>query len=452
MEECMSEINNILETMEFPEIVNIMEYEQLVEVVAILMDDLINNDPLIYTKISFSENIVEYITELLEIQLEPLDTEAIYLYMDKAIYAGILNYHTYICPVRSFKKSFIRRSPNIKQMDEKLDYLKNIPQPEQGTNDWYIFRHKFLTASSIWKVFGTERMRDQLIYGKCCPLNIEKYNYINTESPLHWGHKYEPLSLLWYESKFNTTVSDYGCIPHKTLHYLAASPDGINTDKTSSRYGRMVEVKNIVNRDINGIPKTEYWIQMQIQMEVCMLNECDFLETRFIEYENKEEFDNDGEFHCTKDGKLKGIMMYFIKDGKPLYEYAPLNLTETAFEQWELNIMNKYSNLSWIKNIYWRLDEVSCILVLRNKLWFKQVKPQFEEVWNIIIHDKQHGYEDRAPRRRDKIKPSPNIQISKCYINTEDLLENGTPNTMVKPSSEENLIKIITENYKDSDV
>ena len=34
---------------------------------------------------------------------------------------------------------------------------------------------------------------------------------------------------------------------------------------------------------LDGIPKKEYWIQMQLQMEVCDLDECDFLETRFIE-------------------------------------------------------------------------------------------------------------------------------------------------------------------------
>ena len=75
----------------------------------------------------------------------------------------------------------------------------------------------------------------------------------------------------------------------------------------------------------------EYWIQMQIQMEVCNLNECDFLETRFIEYENETEFLNDGTFRYTKDGKRKGIIMYFINDGQPHYEYSPWNINKTNF-------------------------------------------------------------------------------------------------------------------------
>ena len=68
----------------------------------------------------------------------------------------------------------------------------------------------------------------------------------------------------------------------------------------------------IVNRKITGIPKEEYWIQMQLQMETCNLNECDFLETRFCEYESKEEFEKDGTFTTSLDGKPKGIIMYYI--------------------------------------------------------------------------------------------------------------------------------------------
>ena len=51
----------------------------------------------------------------------------------------------------------------------------------------------------------------------------------------------------------------------------------------------MLEIKNIVNREITGIPKNEYWIQTQIQMETCDLSFCDFVETRIKEFSNEEE-------------------------------------------------------------------------------------------------------------------------------------------------------------------
>ena len=99
----------------------------------------------------------------------------------------------------------------------------------------------------------------------------------------------------------------------------------------------MLEIKNIVNRDITGIPKEEYWIQMQLQMEVCNLNECDFLETRFKEYENEDDFINDSYnhddqlFHLTSNNELKGSIIYFIKENKPYYQYSPIYATKNQY-------------------------------------------------------------------------------------------------------------------------
>ena len=90
-----------------------------------------------------------------------------------------------------------------------------------------------------------------------------------------------------YKKLYNTNITDFGCIKHSQYSCIGASPDGINTDITNPRLEECLEIKNIVNREINGIPKFEYWIQMQVQMETCDLNECDFLETKFVEYENE---------------------------------------------------------------------------------------------------------------------------------------------------------------------
>ena len=78
------------------------------------------------------------------------------------------------------------------------------------------------------------------------------------------------------------------------------------------RYGRMLEIKNPFSRKITGIPKFEYWIQMQIQMETCDFNECDFLETKFVEYNSEQEFIEDGSFNLSADGKEKGVLEYLL--------------------------------------------------------------------------------------------------------------------------------------------
>ena len=127
------------------------------------------------------------------------------------------------------------------------------------------------------------------IVGKCKPIDKKKYNGVNTESAFHFGHKFEPLSTNFYEFLYNTKIGEFGCIRHDKYNIIGASPDGINILKKNKRFGRLLEIKNPKSRVITGIPKKEYWVQMQIQMEVWNLNECDFLETKFEEYKNEEE-------------------------------------------------------------------------------------------------------------------------------------------------------------------
>ena len=249
--------------------------------------------------------------------------------------------------------------------------------------------------------------------------NDDKNKMINTNTTLHWGQKYEPLSVMIYEYLYNTTVEDFGCIQHKTYKFIGASPDGINIDINSDRYGRMLEIKNVVNREITGIPKKEYWIQMQLQMEVCDLNDCDFLETKFTEYSDYQNYYNESSIvinngtqydthNITKDGNYKGIIIYFhTKEGRPHYEYMPLKISSIDdINDWENTIILKYEsepyNYIFIKNIYWKLEKMSCIYVERNKKWFEDNIKQLEKVWNIIEQERITGFEHRAPSKKNK--------------------------------------------------
>ena len=309
-------------------------------------------------------------------------------------------------------------------MSNKISYIENKPQPEQRTPEWYQFRQNLITASNAWKAFKSQATINQLILEKCKPIDVSKYDSINTGSPMHHGNKYEELSIMFYENKYKTKIKDYGCIKHDKYDFIGASPDGINVDKTSSRYGRMLEIKNPTSRELTGIPKEDYWIQMQLQMETCNLNECDFLETVFKEYDSQEEFMEDGTFTYSDKHELKGIIIYFMKEGKPHYEYMPLYLSEIDFEIWENKIMEKNSNLTWITNIYWRLENYSCILVLRNKLWFKYAIPKIENVWDIIIKEKVSGYEHRLPKKNTR--PSRSNSLTEppkntCLLNINNL-------------------------------
>ena len=359
-----------------------------------IIETTLTDKPLLYSEYNFETYICELTFDCLVELFEPIQDLPLCDIESAVEHAFVLLY-----PQRSYPISFVINAPKVSKLKSQLSYLQNVPQPDQRTDEWYHFRSKYLTASSIWKAFGSEKSRNELIYNKCKPVDIEKYKTVNVDSAMHWGQKYEPISVEWYEREYKTGVSDFGCIPHKRIEYLAASPDGIVTDETSDRYGRMLEIKNIVNRDITGIPKTDYWIQMQLQMEVCDLDECDFLETRFIEYDNYVDFKEDGTFNYTKENKPKGIIMYFDRDGIPLYEYAPIGISEKEFEHWEQQQHERHKNITWVTNLYWRLEEVSCVLVLRNHIWFQGAKPILDDIWGIIQREKVEGCEHRAPNK-----------------------------------------------------
>ena len=50
------------------------------------------------------------------------------------------------------------------EINMKLEYLKSIPQPQQKSLEWYDFRYNLISASNLWKIFGTESQRNSLIY------------------------------------------------------------------------------------------------------------------------------------------------------------------------------------------------------------------------------------------------------------------------------------------------
>ena len=313
----------------------------------------------------------------------------------------------------------------------KINYLHSQPQHTQRTPAWYDFRNNLITASNAYKIFETNATRNQIIYEKCTAFTKRETNiediatpHINTESPLHWGQKYEPVSVLMYEKMSETKIEEFGCIKHSKYDFLGASPDGIITDPASPKYGRMLEIKNIVNREIDGIPKKEYWIQMQLQMEVCELNECDFLETHFIEYENEQDFlhdyeiDSDSEAHFTEtnNGELKGIIMYFSKEGIPTYIYKPLDMNKTEFDVFE-NEKMEATEMSWIKNIYWKLKTISCVLVKRNRRWFQDNISEIQDLWNIIKRERTGDYSHRVPnKRRTSVATVADKSKNKCLI------------------------------------
>jgi putative phage-type endonuclease len=280
--------------------------------------------------------------------------------------------------------------------------IVEAPQPAQRSAEWYEFRHRtMLTASTMAKVFGTEAARNSLIYEKCAPLNVSRFP-VNVANPMHHGVKYEAASLQMYQEIYGVEVTEFGCVRHPRHPYIGASPDGVVTDPASTRFGRMVEIKNIVNRDITGVPSAAYWVQMQFQMEVCGLRECDFVETRFIEYASREA--------CVADTnrRWRGAVLHFVAIGDdsytPRYVFTPpeadMNDDQYIDEWMEREVAARADTHELYGEAYWYNDEFSCVLVHRADAWIRAALPMVAETWATIERERAEGYLHRYPKTK----------------------------------------------------
>ena len=353
-------------------------------------------------------------------------------------------YHKVGCQKRSFIHDHVIDEINqstkqkLERYQSQINYLMNVPQPEQRTPEWYEFRYNHITGSNAWKIFSTDSARRQLYYEKLVPQDVKSsggYSSNNlSDNPMNWGHKYEPLTTQFYEYYNDVKVGEFGCIPHKDIPFLAASPDGIVIE--GPLIGRMLEIKNVVSREITGIPKMDYYVQMQIQMEVCDLDECDFVETKFTEFDSYQDFMDDEEF------VKKGMIIAILKDNSHLvYEYSPiLRNSEEALDKFSEEIYKKYNlnpttlcnqvetdidngehEYKWFKNIYWKLEKYSHVLVPRNKKWFDEMYPKIKEFWNVVLDERNipDSYLKYQPKKR-----TPKIVQDKTNVPNSPIINN----------------------------
>lgn len=372
---------------------------------------------------------------------------------------------TYVYPPKS--SNIVFHKNQCEETYTKIMYgLSQQVQYKQRSLEWYEQRSKMLTASDAYKIFGTQSMQNQLILSKCetyktfnelrnapkqqetlqTPQMVDESDddgelqYVpivtmnkNLYHPCEWGVRYEQCSIDLYEYINNTTIQEFGCMVHPKYSYIGASPDGINADKSNMElYGRMLEIKNPFSREISGKPKMEYWIQMQLQLEVCDLDECDFLETKMVEYDNFNDFKEDSEspelmWLKNKENKYKGLMLIFSNNGSPVYIYKPTALIDDVLvNKWideQINI-HLDKNIFLYKTIYWRAEIYSCIVVSRNPCWFETHQHKFKEIFDIILEERDGDYSHRMPKKRlmadPPIKFDTGLDSTICMIGNDD--------------------------------
>jgi hypothetical protein len=278
--------------------------------------------------------------------------------------------------------------------EDKIMGLMCLPVVEQRTVEWLEMRHNMLSASNIYRAFKSPATIASLVREKSVgfgetPVYQSKGGL---STPMGWGTLFERVSVAIYEYVNDTEVGEFGCIQHPEWDFIGASPDGINISP-GERFGRMLEIKNIYNRDITGVPADEYWVQMQVQMEVCDLPLCDFLETRFCLYDTVEEF-------------VKGEVEWFrgaLVDCGGEYQYHYLWEYDGDVEAFVGAVTAIAEEVEYASVHWWYLDEFSCVLVERNRDWFRAVFPRMRATWDEIVQMRLNGGGGGATKKKGGI-------------------------------------------------
>ena len=141
---------------------------------------------------------------------------------------------------------------------------------KQRTKEWYNTRKTMITASDVAAILGYNKYKSkyEVLENKINPKEF-------TSAAIQLGIKYEPLAVTEYEKIISNKVYETGLYKHNKYNWLGASPDGY-----IKKFDRLLEIKCVSSRSIYTFPYM-YWIQMQIQMEVCDKNECDFFQCKF---------------------------------------------------------------------------------------------------------------------------------------------------------------------------
>jgi putative phage-type endonuclease len=306
-----------------------------------------------------------------------------------------------------------------KILDIKIDYIKNVPQPEQRTKAWFDMRNNMITASSGATALGENP------YEKVDGFIMEKVfgrEFMDNEF-VHHGKKYESVATMLYEHLKNQKVDEYGLIQHPKISFLGASPDGIcskytlDGDINIKNYGRMVEIKCPFRRKINmsgdiddHICPHYYWIQIQLQLECCDLEYCDFWQCDIKEYTSIEEWMTPVETnHRIEQDEPSGIedewaygfvLQYRMNNYKKRndtdkevfcskYIYAPNHLGNYQDKILLANKMKEENDIpgfSFDRVLYWRIVNSHCCEIKRDRKWFSDKFPIFKSVWEKIAY------------------------------------------------------------------
>jgi hypothetical protein len=152
----------------------------------------------------------------------------------------------------------------------------------------------------------------------------------------------------------------------------------------------MIEIKCPYSRTIvdNSIPN-KYYKQIQGQLAVCELEECDYVECDFQTYEDIPQYIQDNKDSTTRHGVIAEYKNRQTDEYE--YIYSDNYLTASAASE---NINNKimaYTNndLLFLKVTPWKLRNINVQRISFDKELWENTVPKITEFWNKVVEYKK---------------------------------------------------------------
>jgi len=257
-----------------------------------------------------------------------------------------------------------------KNLEKPWKWLLTAVATGQRTTEWYAEGKRILTASEISAIWKGPRTRAALVMSKVpkeeTPFTRRLAVNRSDTSPMDWGVRYEPVVKEILQNSLNITIYELGRIHHRSVKGIAASPDGLITEGPEGLVGTLVEIKCPTTRVINDKIPYDYWCQMQLQMEVCDIPTCEYVEVKFKEFDANTEADA-GTPHgwITLEGNSDTMEMR--------YQYHSSTSSPPATADWIP-----------IETYMWKLVQLRRITVQRDKEWFEKIQPDIATFWKDV--------------------------------------------------------------------
>jgi hypothetical protein len=304
----------------------------------------------------------------------------------------------FLCGIKMFNELARNQPWSLKPVEQKQAHIRELlarPSLPQRTQAWYEQAYSLLTASEFAELYGSERGYANLVLSKAMPPQIREGSSklacpTADMSPFDWGIRFEPVVKQAFSSLWSLDLVESGRIIHPTVQHLAASPDALIINAADpSRTGRLVEIKCPIRREVDGSIPFEYWCQMQIQMEVMDIDECEFLDVKFVSPEKQKPA-----YTRPETVIAEGKIWLMNREAELLYKYAYTEAErDTALAE------------GWIlfETIPWAISKVSLKVVQRDRAWFEGTAATREAFWIDVQKAKEGTFKlppPTSPRKR----------------------------------------------------